>query len=39
MVKDARAAIAKATTIEKFKNDQLWKKPDDRTEADIVEKA
>lgn len=39
MVKEARDAISKGTSLEKFKTDQLWKKPASSTEADITEKA
>lgn len=39
MIEDARAAIPRGTSMEKFADDQLWNKPDGRTEADIKEKA
>lgn len=39
MIAEAREAVGLGHSIEKFKNDQLWKKPAGRAEADIVEKA
>lgn len=39
MIEDARAAIPKGTSMEKFADDQLWNKPAGRTEPDIKEKA
>jgi hypothetical protein len=39
MIEDARAAIPKGTSMEKFADDQLWNKPEGRSEPDIKEKA
>lgn len=39
MIQDARTAIPKGTSMEKFADDQLWNKPEGRSEPDIKEKA